>query len=307
VGLGYDGNLYFLAFDHRGAFYRQLFGLGDEPGSRDLERVADAKRVILEGALRVLDSAPAMPRELGILVDEQSGADIAAHAKERGLLVAMPVERSGREVFELNYGERFGDHIERCDPDFAKVLVRHNPEGDAGGNVVQLERLKRLADWLQERDRRFLLELLVPATAEQLTSVGEEQDRYRAELRPGLTARAIAQIQDFGIEVDVWKLEGVERRSDAEILAGQARAGDGRDGVVCILLGAGESAGTVEHWLREAMPVDGFVGFAIGRSAWWEPLRRYLDGAIDRASAAQLIADRYARFIAVCRELTAAA
>src|SRR5205085_8730477 len=133
---------------------------------------------------------------------------------------------------------QFGDHIERFDPDFAKVLVRLNPDGDPDMNERQLGRLKELADWLHEHDRKFLFELLVPAEDSQLEQVGGDTDRYDAELRPELMRRAIVDAQDAGVEVDIWKIEGVDERSDCEMLAEQSRSG-GRDGVVCVLLGRG--------------------------------------------------------------------
>ena len=105
------------------------------------------------------------------------------------------------------------------------MLVRYNPEGDADANREQLGKLKRLADWLHANDRKFLFELLVPAEPAQLESVGGDTDRYDAELRPELMRRAIAETQDCGIEVDIWKIEGVDERSDAEMLAAQARGG----------------------------------------------------------------------------------
>ena len=48
-------------------------------------------------------------------------------------MLAMPAERSGQNMFDFQYGEDFGEHIERFDPDFTKVLVRYNPDGDARG------------------------------------------------------------------------------------------------------------------------------------------------------------------------------
>jgi len=169
-------------------------------------------------------------------------------------------------------------------------------------NRRQLERLKRLADWLHEHDRKFLFELLVPATDEQLRSVGGDEDRYDAELRPELMRRAIAESQDFGVEVDIWKIEGVEERSDAEMLARQSRTGPGREGVACVLLGRGASDEKVDHWLRTAAPVEGFIGFAIGRSIWWDALKGFLDGSLQREAAAQQVADNYLRFIRVYEE-----
>jgi 5-dehydro-2-deoxygluconokinase len=166
-------------------------------------------------------------------------------------------------------------------------------------NKRQLARLKRLADWLHDHDRKFLYELLVPATEAQLASVDGDADRYDAELRPELMRRAIEDAQNAGIEVDVWKIEGVDAQSDAAMLAEQARSGPGREGVTCVLLGRGASTEKVEHWLREAAPVEGFVGFAIGRSIWWDALKGYLSKDLDREAAAAQICENYLHFVGV--------
>src|SRR5919197_5743459 len=296
---GYDGKLFILAFDHRGSFQKKWFGLESEPTEEETQKISDAKHLVFEGLLHALDGG-AEASITGALVDEQFGAptSIPQQARERGLKLAMPVEKSGQDEFDYEYGEQFGEHIEKFDPDFTKVLVRYNPDGDAEMNRRQNERLKRLADWLHERDRKFLFELLVPATDEQLASVDGDSDRYDAELRPELMRRAIAEIQDFGIEVDVWKIEGVDEQSDAQTLAEQTRAG-GRDGVVCVLLGRGASTEKVDHWLRVASPVEGFVGFAIGRSIWWDALKGFLENGLERDAASDQIAENYLRFVKV--------
>ena len=161
--LGYDGRLYILAFDHRDSFQKKMFGIDGEPTPEQTETIADAKRVIFEGML----SAAARggdPSTMGVLVDEQFGSDIPQRAREHGLKLARPVEKSGQEEFDFQYGEEFGAHIEADHPDFTKVLVRYNPDGDADMNERQLGRLKRLSDWLADREYKFLFELLVPAT-----------------------------------------------------------------------------------------------------------------------------------------------
>jgi 5-dehydro-2-deoxygluconokinase len=298
MALGYDGKLYILAFDHRGSFQKKMFGIEGDPSPEQAQTIADAKHLIFEGMLQAV-SRGAEAGVTGVLVDEQFGGDIPSQAKERGLKLAMPVEKSGQDEFDFQYGDEFGAHIERFDPDFSKVLVRYNPEGDAEMNRQQLGRLKRLADWLHQRDRKFLFELLVPATEEQLASVGGDTDRYDAELRPDLMCRTIAEIQDAGVEVDVWKIEGVDERRDAERLAEQARSGPGREGVTCVLLGRGASTEKVEHWLQQAAPVEGFIGFAIGRSIWWDALKGFLSGSLERSDAASQIADHYLHFVKV--------
>ncbi len=297
MNLGYDQTLYILAFDHRGSFQKKFFGIEGEPDAEQTAIIADAKHLIFEGVLRAV-AAGADPSVAGVLVDEQFGSTVPSEARERGLKLAMPAERSGQSMFDFQYGDEFGEHIERFDPDFTKVLVRFNPDGDGAANREQLQKLRRLSDWLHEHERKFLFELLVPAEDAQLQAVGGDPDRYDAELRPELMRRAIAEIQDAGIEVDVWKIEGVDARSDCEMLVAQARSG-GRDGVSCVVLGRGADDAKVDHWLTQAAPVDGFIGFAIGRSIWWDPLKAYVDGKIERADGARRIADNYLRFISV--------
>jgi myo-inositol catabolism protein IolC len=295
--LGYDNKLYILAFDHRGSFQKKFFGIDGDPDPEQTAMIADAKHLVFEGMVQAV-AAGADPAVTGVLVDEQFGSTVPEEAHELGLKLAMPAERSGQSMFDFQYGEDFGAHIERFDPDFTKVLVRYNPDGDAVANSEQLGKLRRLSDWLHERERRFLFELLVPAEPAQLEAVGGDGERYDSELRPELMRRTIAAIQDAGIEVDIWKIEGVDERSDCELLVAQARSG-GRDGVVCVVLGRGADDAKVDHWLAQAAPVDGFVGFAIGRSIWWDPLKAYVDGKIERIAGAQRIAENYLRFVKV--------
>jgi len=307
MGLGYDSKLYILAFDHRGSFQKKMFGIEGDPDPEQTEQISDAKHLIFEGMLKAAESG-AEPGVSGCLVDEQFGAPkgIPAQAKERGLVLAMPVEKSGQNEFDFDYGEEFGDHIEKFDPDFSKVLVRYNPDGDAEMNRRQAERLKRLSDWLHERDRKFLFELLVPAEESQLEQVGGDSDRYDADLRPELMRRTIEELQGLGVEPDVWKIEGIEAQEDCERIAATCRR-DGRDEVICVVLGRGADDAKVEHWLRQGAPVDGYAGFAIGRTIWWDALKGFLEGNIEREPAAQQIADNYLRFVSVYREAEAKA
>ena len=289
MALGYDGKLYILAFDHRGSFQKKMFGIEGDPTDEQSDTIADAKHLIYEGLAKAVESSKVPGEQIGVRVDEQFGApkNVPGDAKAKGLKLAMPVEKSGQNEFDFEYGDDFGQHILDFDPDFSKVLVRYNPDGDKEANELQLGKLKRLADWLHENDRLFLFELLVPAEDAQLASVGGDTDRYDAELRPELMRRAIEDIQNYGIESDIWKIEGVDAHADAEMLAKQSRTGKGRENVVCVLLGRGASDDKVDHWLREAAPVDGFVGFAIGRSIWWDALKGFLDGSIEREDASQ--------------------
>jgi myo-inositol catabolism protein IolC len=297
--LGYDGKLYILAFDHRGSFQKKMFGIEGDPSEEETERISDAKHLIFEGMLKAVEGG-AEPGVTGVLVDEQFGApkNVPGDARERGLLLAMPVEKSGQNEFDFEYGDEFGAHIEKFDPDFSKVLVRYNPDGDAEMNERQTGRLKRLSDWLHSGDRKFLFELLVPAEDAQLEQVDGDSDRFDAELRPELMRRAIVELQDAGVEADIWKIEGIDTQEDCEKIAETCRR-DGRDGVVCVVLGRGANDQKVEHWLRQGAPVEGYAGFAIGRTIWWDALKGFLDGDIERDAAADQIAANYLRFVRV--------
>ncbi len=204
----------------------------------------------------------------------------------------MPVERSGQDEFQFEYGENYAEHIEAFDPTFAKVLVRYNPEGNLELNKRQSQRLARLSRWLRKHDRKLLFELLVPPTTEQI-DLYEDAATYDKELRPYLVIEAIRRLQTADVEPDVWKIEGLDRAEDCERAVAQARNG-GRDGVVCIILGRGADEAKVLHWLQVAAPVRGVNGFAVGRTIWYDALQGFLAGQVSRQDAVHQIAGRYA-------------
>lgn len=283
MSLGYDRPLYILAFDHRTSFATKMFGIAGEPTGAERARMAEAKRIIGQGLLAVADTADRSV--LGALTDEENGAAAAREAKANGLTLAIATEKSSQPEFEFEFGEQFGEHIEAFDPDFAKVLVRYNPEGDTEMNRRQAARLAELSDWLAPRETKYLFELIVPLEPGQT-----------ADQRPQLVVQAIEELHAAGIEPDVWKVEGMTSADDYRLVAEAARA-DGRDQVGCVVLGAGADEATVAHWLEEAAQVDGFIGFAIGRTIFWEPISQWRDGSIDADTAATQIAENYRRTV----------
>jgi myo-inositol catabolism protein IolC len=287
---GYDNPLYILAFDHRTSLQRKLFGIEGTPTAEERAKLAEAKQITLDGLVAAADAAPR--GTVGALIDEENGAAAARASKGKGVLLAMSAEKSSVPEFDFEYGEDFAAHIEAFEPDFVKVLTRYNPDGDREMNRRQAERLARLSDWLAPRPTKYLFELIVPAEAGQLVAVDSDAERFAAELRPDLVVRAIGELQAAGVEPDVWKVEGLDTAEQCRRVAAAARAG-GRDHVGCIVLGAGADEATVAHWLREAAVVDGFIGFAIGRTIFWEALRGWLEGRKTREDAVEEIAGNY--------------
>jgi 5-dehydro-2-deoxygluconokinase len=142
----------------------------------------------------------------------------------------------------------------------------------------------------------FMFELLVPAEKAQLDRLKGDKKAYDRELRPTLMVQTIQQLQDAGVEADVWKIEGLDRRADCEKVVAAARRG-GRSKVGCIILGRGEDDKKVREWLATAAPVPGFIGFAVGRTTFWDPLIDWRAKKTTREAAVAEIARRYREWV----------
>ncbi len=293
--IGYKKSLFVMPFDHRGSFQEKLFGIkGRQPNAEETKEIASYKMVIYEGYKKAVKAGVA-PETSGILVDEQFGTDIIADAHKNGFNVSVPAEKSGQEEFDFEYGSDFKAHIEKFNPTFVKVLVRYNTEGDAITNRRQAERLKQLSDYLHSVDRKFMFELLVPATKEQLARCNGSTATFDTSMRPTLMIQAMQELVDRGVEADVWKLEGIENAADSKRVADQARKG-GRNDVGVIVLGRGENAEKVKLWLTVAASTPGLIGFAVGRTVFWDALKSLKEGKITRDQASSQIADSYGGF-----------
>ena len=290
--LGYDKDLFILPFDHRSSFEAGLLGIrGRQADPQEVEQLAAYKRVIYEGFLEALHNG--VPADTAaILVDQKYGEEVLADAKKRGITTCTSVEKSGQAEFDFEYGDDFGQRLRDTAPTFAKVLVRYNPDGDSSVNETQLKRLKVLSDFAHSAGFMFMFELLVPATKDQFESAGQDQGAYDRDVRPRLTMDAIREIQEAGVEPDVWKLEGVDDREAARGIVAQARNG-GRTKVGVIVLGRGENEQRVQDWLTIGAQTAGVIGFAVGRTVFWQPLVEHKDGSLSRAEAVSRIAATY--------------
>ena len=296
TSIGFDKPLYILPFDHRGSFQTKMFGWKGPLTGEQTGQVAAAKQVIYDAFKSALHDGVA-ERKAGILVDEQFGAAILRDAAARRYTTACSVEKSGQNEFDFEYGDDFGAHIQTVKPTFSKVLVRYNPEGDRALNARQARRLKRLSDYLHaETASMFMFELLVPPEQSQLDRLNGDRKAYDLELRPCLMVETIEQLQDAGVEPDVWKVEGLDRREDCEKVVAAARRG-GRNQVGCIILGRGEDDRRVREWLTTAASTAGFIGFAVGRTSFWDPLVAWRENRITREQAVSRIESRYREFV----------
>lgn len=295
--LGYDRPLYLLPFDHRHSYATGMFQFTTPLTADEHNIIADSKRVIYDGFRQALDEGVPSPRA-GILVDEEFGASILRDAIGRGYVTALSTEKSGSDEFDFEYGARFAEHIESFGPTFAKVLVRYNPEGDAELNGRQTARLAQLSDYCRTADQRFMFELLVPATTAQMDRAEGDTQIFDRRIRPGLMLQTIRALQDAGVDPDIWKIEGLDRREDCERVVEMARR-DGRGHVSCIVLGRGADENKVVRWLETAASVPGFIGFAVGRTTFWDAVADYEARRVTRQDAVRRVAHRYREWASI--------
>ena len=280
MNLGYDKALYVLPFDHRQSYVTEMFHLEPPLTATQRDQVINSKQLIYEGFRQALTEGVPFDAA-GILVVEQFGAAILRDARQRGFVTVVSVERSGTDEFEFEYGADFASHIEAFDPTFVKVLVRFNPEGDRALNLRLLGRLKEFSDFCRRSQRRFIFELLVPPTNDQLARSGGDKDTFDRQARPLLMQQTLRALQDAGIEPDVWKVEGLDPHADGERMVQIARRG-----------GRGADEAKVRSWLTVAAGVLGFIGFAVGRTSFWDAVSGYRAQTLTGAEAATQIAGR---------------
>lgn len=290
--LGYSKDLFILPFDHRTSFLKNMFGIeGREPTEEEFEKVKKAKEIIYNGFKLALRAG--LPREsAAILLDEEFGDELLRDAQNNGYTIILTIEKSGQKQFDFEYGENFAEHVRKYNPTFIKALIQYNPEGEREANARQREKLALLTNFSQENGYKLLIEPLIPATVEQLARVGSDPDRYDRETRPLLTVKLIKEFQDGRVNPDVWKLEGMTKSEDYEMAVKQARI-NGRDDVGIVVLGRAAESSVVENWIKVGAKVKGVIGFAIGRTIFWDPLTSFEQGKINASETAEAISKRF--------------
>ncbi|GGF18352.1 2-deoxy-5-keto-D-gluconate 6-phosphate aldolase domain-containing protein [Subtercola lobariae] len=279
--------MYMLAFDHRQVLRDMYPGYG-------VAELETTKMAVLD-SLELIPQSVGSSQSLAFLVDEEYGADAARAARERGFYVAMPIEASRTPILQLQFPNDYRERFARLDPQCVKALVFHNPSDGAGRKLEQFDMLREIGQFAREQGRDYLLEILMIPTPEQLELANGKRG-FRTQLFPELLVESIREMQEAGIEPDVWKVEGLESVEATQAVGNQAVSG-GRDGVRCIVLGSGESQDTVNGWLANASAVPTFSGFAVGRTIWREPLADILAGK-SRPAALETMANSFSELIA---------
>jgi myo-inositol catabolism protein IolC len=286
---------FFLPFDHRSSFEKDLFGVENrEPTASERVQISHFKKIIYAGFMQAVAKSK-LKETAGILVDEEFGAEIIIDAKINGYWTACPVEKSGVDELEFEYGEDYKSHLLKLRPDFAKVLVRYNPESPQETNQRQLSKLKKLSDFCVESNMMLMIELLVPATFAQAVQVEGDTGLFDEDLRPQLMVEAIRKMQDEKISPDLWKVEGMDSADDYRRVVNQIQSYS-RKKAKMIVLGRGENKEKITQWLSIAAANPDVAGFAIGRTIWEDSLLKLKKQEITVDEAVSEIAQRFKFF-----------
>lgn len=294
--LGYNKSLYILPFDHRATFAQKVFNKNSiaDLTSEEHQLITEYKKIVYEGFKKAAQNT--VPKEsAAILIDEEFGDEILKDAKENGFLTILTTEKSGQDEFEFQYGGDFPAHIEKYNPQFVKVLIKYNPEDAQDLKTRQLEKLKIVSDFCQVKGFKFLLEVLVIATKNQQEKSGGSKEQFDKLLRPGLTVELIKELQAAGVEPDVWKLEGFDSKEDYNEIIRTARD-NGRNNVGFVILGRGENEEKVDEWLKIGKDVVGVIGFAVGRTVFWQAILDFRSSTKTREEAVTQISENFTNF-----------
>lgn len=290
--IGYKKPLYILAFDHRSAFAEKMFHVKSlsDLSPEQKHDIKEFKMLIYKGFKNAIEKQIPVDNA-AILCDEEFGSELILDANQNGFITILTVEKSGEKEFKFQYGENFRKHIEDFNPTFVKVLIKYNPSDPNELKQRQKKNLKIVSDFCRDRKYKFLIEVLVLPTEIELRSVGG-REKYDETLRPLLTVDVIREMHETGIEPDIWKLEGFSKKESYKKVISAARE-NGRENVSLVILGRGESEEKVDEWLRVGSKIDGVIGFAVGRTIFWEVIEKFHKGEIGKASVIDVISKKF--------------
>jgi 5-dehydro-2-deoxygluconokinase len=259
-----------LAIDHRA----QLEAIADAAGAPRAQ-IGAFKLLAVEAAARVAKGRPGF----GLLLDGKYGREALFRADELGFWIGRPVEAPGSRPLDFEFGGSLGAKlIEWPVSHTIKCLCFYRPDDSEEMKARQERELLRLYDAARRMGRELLVEIIAGKHGE----VGDDT-----------VAQVIERLYEIGIKPDWWKLEGQSpaawARIDAAIAAGDPLC----RGVMVLGLEAAENE--LAEAFRMARGSARVKGFAVGRTIFVEPARRWFSGQGSDEDAVRGMAEAFAR------------
>jgi 5-dehydro-2-deoxygluconokinase len=250
-----------FAFDHR----NQFFALAQQAGA-DESRIPGLKALFVD-AVTAVESERGLAGRIGMLCDDRYGQDALNAATGRGWWIGRPVELPGSNPLVFDRGRSVGttlvswpaEHVVKC-------LVKYHPDDAVGNRLEQEAQVRALYDAVQASGHELLLEIVPP------TALPRERDTV---------LRALKRFYNLGVYPEWWKLEPMDEAQWAAVDALIAERDAYCRGV--LILGQSASADALAEAFRAARASTTCRGFAVGRSIFEAPAKRWLAREIDDA------------------------
>jgi 5-dehydro-2-deoxygluconokinase len=271
--------LFIFAFDHR----TQFFDLAQQ-GGVDESRIGTLKQLFVD-AVAETEAARGLRGRVGILCDDRYGQD-ALNATGRGWWIGRPVEVPGSNPIVFDRGRSIGttlmgwpqEHVVKC-------LVQFHPDDTIENRLEQEAQMRALYDAVQASGHELLLEIIPPKSLPR---------------GPDTVYRAVKRLYNLGIYPEWWKLEPMTASQWQAIDALIAERDPHCRGVV--LLGLNASVDVLSAGFRDARASTACRGFAVGRTIFYDPARRWLAGALDDAQLRRAIGATFQQLIDAWRD-----
>lgn len=250
-----------FAFDHR----NQFFALAQQAGA-DESRISHLKALFVE-AVATVESGRGLKGRIGMLCDDRYGQDALNTGTGRGWWIGRPVELPGSNPLVFDRGRSVGTTLLRWPAEHVvKCLVQYHPDDAVGNRLEQEAQVRALYDAVQASGHELLLEIVPP------TALPRERDTV---------LRALKRFYNLGIYPEWWKLEPMDEAQWAAVDALIAE----RDAYCRGVLILGQSAGVdvLADAFRAARASETCRGFAVGRTIFEAPAKRWLAREIDDA------------------------
>ena len=271
-------DVHVLAIDHRW----QMEEMFDIAGI-DRSQIAALKALLFSAFERVA----ATRADVGILLDDQYGADLLNQASRRGLWIARALDVPLSRPVAFSSGDDVARALGDWQPDqIAKLMVYAHPHDPADVAHAQWGRMVQLATAALAAKRSYLIEFQSP--------VGVE---------PGVDylPRMIADAYARGVAPDWWKLPPIADAQQWADAAAIIRACD----PTCrgmLVLGQTAEPGALAAALGAAAAEPLVRGFAIGRAIFADASSQWLRDEIDDKTLIDEVADRFSATIAAWQD-----
>lgn len=255
-----------LAMDHRGPL---------EALAAELNASESALERLKTLAVEAVDGVARGDSRFGILLDGRFGRQGLERAADLPYWIGRPIERSGSRPLTFDGLPDVGSTLRSWPQSHVvKCLLRYHPEDPQSLRGQQEEQILRLYSACRETRHELLLEIIASPYG---------------NLVQDTTARVLERLYDLGVRPDWWKLEPAgEPRAWAAIQDTIGRRDPLCRGV--LVLGLAADAESLAAAFQAAAPFELVRGFAVGRTIFGEPARRWLAGESGEAETVAALA-----------------